>query len=228
MSTVTKDRESTKRLSDREQELRKLFGSAALELAAKNAKSAYVGLCRECSNREICRKRKAGEFVASCASHKPGPPISANAFKSFEQVLDFAMAKADTSYAFFKEMARTAGAASTRKAFKGFAKQSLVHRKRLAKMKHNGAAAISPKNVRSLQLTKYVTKGVEATREMDTREAMLLAIKTADATQMLYADLAAQAEDAKIQEIFSALAQEEAEQKLKLETEYDERVFVQG
>jgi rubrerythrin len=222
-TTTNTSKEETKK--NTEEYLKELIGSAALE--AMKARTEYQGLCKECANREICRKRKRGEIIMSCASHNPGPPIPARAFKTFVEVLDFAVEKEEKTANFYLELAKAVGQPSTRKALKDFAKRSLKHRKQLRKMKRGGDNAIPPANVRGLKITKYVTREVSPHADMDVREAMVLAIKTASTTQNLYADLANQAEDPKIQSLFASLAQEEAEQKLKLETEYDEHVFAQ-
>jgi rubrerythrin len=205
--------------------LKELIGSAAVE--AMKARTGYQGLCKECANREICRKRKGGEIIMSCASHNPGPPIPAKSFKTFAEVLDFAVEKEEKTANFYLQLAKTVGQQSTRKALKGFAKRSLKHRKRLVKMKRDGDTAIPPANIQGLKIMKYITREISPHADMDVREAMVLAIKTASTTQNLYADLANQTEDPKIQGLFAALAQEEAQQKLKLETEYDEHVFAQ-
>lgn len=228
MATTTDGKKKTRSTTDKEALLRELLGSTAVEIAVKNAQSGYVGLCKECTNREICRKRKPGEFVTSCASHRIGPPISARAFTTFEEVLEFAMANEERACAFYDGMAKRVRLASTRKAFKGLARQCLKHHRRLDRVKRNGKMALEPKNVRSLQITKYVTKAVEPREEMDTREALMLAIRNTTTVQSMYAELAQQAGEVKIQDLFAALAQEEAELKLRLETEYDEHVFADG
>jgi rubrerythrin len=223
LSTSDTKKEETKK--NTEAYLKELLGSAAVE--AMKARTGYQGLCKECANREICRKRKGGEIIMSCASHNPGPPIPARSFKTFAEVIDFAVEKEEKTANFYLQLAKTVDQQSTRKALKGFAKRSLKHRKQLVRMKRDGDTAIPPANIQGLKIMKYVTREISPHSDMDVREAMVLAIKTASTTQNLYADLANQAEGAKIQGLFAALAQEEAQQKLKLETEYDEHVFAQ-
>ena len=223
LSTSGTVKEETKK--NTEAYLKELLGSSAVE--AMKARTGYQGLCKECANREICRKRKGGEIIMSCASHKPGPPIPARAFKTFAEVLDFAVEKEEKTANFYLELAKTVGQQSTRKALKGVAKRSLKHRKQLRKMKGDGDTAVPSANIQSLKIMKYVTREVSPHADMDVREAMVLAIKIASTTQALYADLANQADDPEIQSLFASLAQEEAEQKLKLEAEYDEHIFAQ-
>jgi rubrerythrin len=225
MPTTAQEKKEEEKTVSREQELKELLGSAAV--AALKTKPGMKGLCASCSNREICRKRKPGELVTSCDSHRAGPPISAQAFKSFEEVLDFAMEREEKTYSYYDEMAKSMRQPSTRNALKSLARRSLKHRKRLSKMKRDGDLTIAPKNIRSLQITRYITRGAEPHKDMGTREVLMLAIRATSITQNLYADLAAHADDAKIQAVFAALAQEEAELKLQLETEYDEHVFAQ-
>lgn len=224
MATATDTTKETK-TRDAEAELRKLIGNVAMETL--KARTGYKGLCKECANREICRKRKGCEVVMSCATYNPGPAIPAKTFKTFVEALDFAVTKEEETATLFLRLAKTVGQASTRKALKSFAKRSLKHRNTLLKMKRNGAALPPPANVQDLKMMKYVTRQVSPHADMDVREAMVLAIKTASTTQNLYADLAHGASDSKVQSLFVSLAQEEAEQKLRLETEYDEHVFAQ-
>jgi rubrerythrin len=221
MPTTTKD---GVKLST-EEYLRELLGNAAVD--AMKARGGLQGLCQDCVNREICRRGRRGETIMSCATHKVGPAIPARSFKTFEEVLDFARENEEKTAAFYLGLAKTVERRSTRATFKSFAKRSLKHRRKLERMKNNGRLTVAPENVQTLKITKYVTRDVQPGADLDTREALVLAIKTAGAAQNLYADLAAQADDARIQTWFAALAQEEAEQKLKLETEYDEHVLKQ-
>jgi len=224
MSSASEARDRKERTGVKDLRQEELLRSVAL---AGETSAEFKGLCKKCANREICRKRKSGEIIMSCASHDPGPPIRARVFKSFDEILDFALEKEEKTATFYLKMAENTGKPSTRKAFKTLAKRSLKHRKRLLKVKRNGNMTIAPKNIQGLKITTYVTKGVPPHAEMDTREALVLAIRTASVTQNLYSDLANQAADPKIQALFGALAQEEAELKLKLETEYDDYVFAQ-
>jgi rubrerythrin len=215
MPTTTDKKKEEEKAVTREQELKELLGSAAVD--AMKAKPGMKGLCKSCANREICRKRKPGELVTSCDSHRAGPAISAKAFKNFEEVLDFAIDREEKTYHYYDEMAKSVRHPSAGKALKSLARRSLKHRKRLVKMKRDG----------KLSITRYITRGGEPHKDMDTREVLMFAINSTNITQNLYADLAAHADAQKIQAMFAALAQEEAELKLQLETEYDEHVFAQ-
>ncbi len=225
MPTTTGKKKEEEKAVNREQELKELLGSAAVD--AMKAKPGMKGLCKSCANREICRKRKPGELVTSCDSHRAGPAISASAFKNFEEVLDFAIDREEKTGHYYDEMAKSVRHPSAGKALKSLARRSLKHRKSLVKMKRDGKLTIAPKNVRSLSITRYITRGGEPHKDMDTREVLMFAINSTTITQNLYADLAAHADAQKIQTMFAALAQEEAELKLQLETEYDEHVFAQ-
>ncbi len=227
MSSLTGEKEKQEQAERKERVLRNLADDVNIMLAIKGAKATYLGLCRDCANREICRKRKPGEFVASCPSHRAGDPVSAAAFKSLDEVLAFAVEKEDQTFALYDRLRRTVKQGSTKKAFKSLAKMSFHHKKKLVGMRRAGKLAIPAANIQSLHIARYVTKDVTPHEDMGTADALLFAIKRAGAIQKLYADLSRRAEDHKIQGLFAALAQEEAELKTKLETEYDERVFAQ-
>ena len=62
---------------------------------------------------------------------------------------------------------------------------------------------------------------VEPDEDLDYQKALILAMKKEKAAFMLYTDLADQADDAELKDVFKALAQEEAKHKLRFEIEYD-------
>jgi rubrerythrin len=60
---------------------------------------------------------------------------------------------------------------------------------------------------------------------MDYQDALDVAMHREKAAFALYTDLAGATDDPELQELFTALAQEEAKHKLFLEREYDEHVL---
>lgn len=209
-----------------EEQLRELLGNAAVE--ALKSKPGLQGLCKDCANREVCRKRKDGTIILSCASHRAGPAISPKTFKTIDEVLAFALEREERLFNFFEDLAKTATQPATKKAFKDFAKRAAKHYKEVKKIQKNGKVLAAAKNVPTLRITDYVTRDVQPDENLDTREAFLVALKAVGATQKLYADLANRTEDPRVQELFAALAQAKAELKLELETEYDEHFLAQG
>jgi len=63
---------------------------------------------------------------------------------------------------------------------------------------------------------------------MSYQEALLLAIKREQNSVRLYQDLSRGAEEPELKKMFLVLSQEESKHKLKLETEYDQRVLTEN
>lgn len=154
--------------------------------------------------------------------------LSPQAAQTFDKIMDFAVGEKEKAYDFYTKLAQRVKHPSTRKAFVKFAAEELRQRERLLKMKSEGQAPPMAEGTSDLKLTDYVTAEVVLRSELGTREALLIAIKTAQAAQRMYLDLAQKATDPAMQVVFRSLALEEAKHKLVLETEYDDRVFTQN
>lgn len=148
--------------------------------------------------------------------------------ETFEKIMEFAVREKDKAYDFYTKLAQKVKHPSTRKAFVKFAAEELRQKKRLLKMKREGQIPPMAGETADLKITDYVTAEVVLRSELDTREALLIAIKTAQAAQRTYLDLAEKATDPAVRVLFRSLALEEAEHRLALETEYDDRVFTQN
>lgn len=148
--------------------------------------------------------------------------------ETFDKIMAFAVREKKKAYDFYTKLAQKVKHPSTRKAFVKFAAEELRQRERLLKMKSDGQIPPMAGETADLRITDYVTAEVVLRSELDTREALLIAIKTAQAAQRMYLDLAQKATDPAMQVVFRSLALEEAEHKVVLETEYDERVFKQN
>ena len=144
--------------------------------------------------------------------------------ETFDKIMAFAVGEKEKA----TKRAQKVKNASTRKAFVKFAAEELRQRERLLKMKSDGQIPPMAGETADLRITDYVTAEVVLRSELDTREALLIAIKTAQAAQRMYLDLAQKATDPAMQVVFRSLALEEAEHKVVLETEYDDRVFKQN
>lgn len=154
--------------------------------------------------------------------------ISAKGVETFEKIMDFAIREKDKTYDFYTKLAQKVRHPWTRKAFVKFAAEERRQRERLLKMKREGQVPPMVEETADLKITDYVTAEVVLRNELDTREALLIATKTAQAALRMYLDLAEKATDPAVQVVLRSLALEEAKHKLALETEYDDRVFNQN
>jgi rubrerythrin len=153
---------------------------------------------------------------------------AARAVEPFEKIMAFAIREKEKSYDFYTKLAQKVKHPWTRKAFVGLAAEELKQKQRLLAMKREGSVPRLAENTVGLNISDYVTAEIVLREEMDTREALMIAIKAAEAAQSLYLDLADKSNDAGARVVFRSLALEQAKHKLKLETEYDDRVFTQN
>lgn len=154
--------------------------------------------------------------------------VPARAVEPFENIMAFAIREKEKSYDFYTKLAQKVKHPWTRKAFVSLAADELKQKDRLLAMKREGSLPRMVEKMGGLNISDYVTAEVVLREEMDTREALMIGIKAAEAAQNLYLDLADKSTDAAAQAMFRSLAVEQAQHKLALETEYDDRVFAQN
>jgi rubrerythrin len=153
---------------------------------------------------------------------------STRAVEPFEKIMAFAIREKEKSYDFYTKLAQKVKHPWTRKAFVSLAADELKQKQRLLAMKREGSVPRMAEKTSGLNISDYVTAEVVLREEMDTREALMIAIKATEAAQSLYLDLADKSADAAARAVFRSLAVEQAKHKLALETEYDDRVFAQN
>jgi rubrerythrin len=149
-------------------------------------------------------------------------------FDAFGRILDFAINEEDKACDFYLRLAHRMKNPWTKKAFEALAREELKQKERLLKIKRERRVAPTFENVQDLKVTEYVTAEVHLREEMDAREVLVVAIKAKQAAERLYLDLAGKAKDRGAREALLQLAQDEAEHRRKLETEYDDHVFAQN
>jgi rubrerythrin len=149
-------------------------------------------------------------------------------FDAFDDVLTFAIEDKTRAYDLYSRFAERVQQPWTRKAFEELAAEKLKQREHLEEVKRAGVLRVLPRNVYNLQIADFVTAGVRPGEDTDTREALIFAIRVERDTLRLYTDLSDQAGDTQIQNLFLALAQEQAQHLLKIETEYEDHIFAQN
>jgi len=162
-----------------------------------------------------------GELVC-CA--QPMKPL--NAFRSVEEILDFAVEKEEEAYGFYTEWAKKLDRSPVREHLEDFAKEELRHKHRLLQVKQGSSLKPSPQKVADLKIADYLVD-VTPTPEMSYQKALIIAMQREKASFNLYNNLEAIADDEDLRSTFLALAQEEARHKLRLETIYDEQILTE-
>ncbi len=142
-------------------------------------------------------------------------------FKSVDEILDFAVEKEEESAKFYTDLAGRAEEWVMAQVFEDFAKEELIHKEKLLKIKEGKLLLAAVGQVKDLKIADYLVE-VAPAPEIDYQQALALAMKKEKASFKLYTDLAASTDDGSLRNAMLALAQEEAKHKLRLEIEYDE------
>jgi rubrerythrin len=144
-----------------------------------------------------------------------------------DEILDFAILREQEAVDFYSHLATQMASSAVKDVFIQFAQEERGHKAKLQAVKSGKRVLVATRPVMDLKLADYLV-AEEPKPEMDYREALLLAMKKEKAAFRLYTDLAAEATDAEVREVFLALAQEEAKHKLRFEIEYDEQILREG
>ncbi|MCK4546364.1 MAG: ferritin family protein [Candidatus Eisenbacteria sp.] len=146
-------------------------------------------------------------------------------FGSADEVLDFAIKSEQEAVDFYTDLAGKMENPAMKKVFEEFAKEEMDHKAKLTSVKSGKRLMKSgARKVTDLKIADYTVEA-EPTKDMDYREALILAMQNEKAAFKLYSDLAATAQDDDLKDLFLALAQEEARHKLRFELEYDDDVL---
>ncbi len=145
-------------------------------------------------------------------------------FQSAEEILDFAIENEEKAQQFYLEMSEKVKNPGMAQAFKDFAAEESRHRTQLQRVKDGRKALLAAAEMPDLKISDYLVE-VEPSPDMDYQDALALAMQNEKAAFKLYQNLAQVTDDPELQELFMALAQEEAKHKLRLELEYDEHIL---
>jgi rubrerythrin len=149
-------------------------------------------------------------------------------FSAFDDVLNFAIEDKTLAGDFYANLAAKAATPWTRKMFEDLARGKAEQLRALEEVKQRGYLRPRPEKVQNLKLTDYVTAEVLPRKEMEPREALIYAIRVERDTLRLYVNLADNAGERQIQNLFLAIAQDQAEHLRRLEVEYEEHFLAEN
>ena len=141
-------------------------------------------------------------------------------FDSVDAVLDFAITREQEAFDFYHTLARKTTDSAMVHMLTGFAEEEAGHKRRLEAVKEGETYLSARKEVLSLQISDYLVD-VEPKPDMSFQDTLVVAMKREKAAFQLYTDMAETMQDAKLSELFSSLAQEEAKHKLRFELVYE-------
>ncbi|MBI5501971.1 MAG: ferritin family protein [Deltaproteobacteria bacterium] len=148
-------------------------------------------------------------------------------FGSVNEVLDYAISEEEKAHDFYIDLSHKVDKPWMKKALEDFAKEEAGHKQKLLGVKNGKHLAPAETKVLDLQLSDYLVD-VEPKPSITYQDALIIAMKKEKAAWRLYMDLAAATADVALQNTFKALAVEEANHKLRFETEYDETMLREG
>ena len=146
-----------------------------------------------------------------------------NIFKSFQEVLDFAISEEIKAMKFYQMLSDYVEEPEIADALAGIAMMEHGHRKKLEAIKA-GRVELKYEEVGDLGIASRVEE-IEPDAKMDYIELLKIGMKKEEAARKLYIDLSRAATTKEIRDTFLKLANEEAQHKLRFELEYDLRTF---
>lgn len=175
--------------------------------------------CNACA--KLVKVINEGKGGLSCC----GTPMKMlSEFGSITEILDFAIEKEQEACQFYADWAKKLAAPNLRDMFENFAREELKHKENLIGVQKGSTFQPSAKQVTDLKIVDYLVD-IMPSPNMDYQEALIIAMKREKASFKLYNDLATVAGAGNLQSLFTALAQEEAKHKLRLETEYEKEIY---
>jgi len=138
------------------------------------------------------------------------------------RALDFAVAKEKEAEAFYKEWAGRAKDPTVKGLLAELAATERGHMEILSRVRPDEMVAKGEEKIADLTLSDLLVE-VKASAGMSLQQAMVVAMKREEASVALYERLAKLGGET--QSLFRALANEERKHKVRLETEYDERIL---
>jgi rubrerythrin len=144
-------------------------------------------------------------------------------FWTADDVLDFAIEREIEAAEFYADWGKKVEKPEMREALERFAREEQGHRRKLEAFRA-GIIELNEEEVGSLGIAEDVEDS-ELRPDMSYKDALIFAMKKEEEAFELYNDLAKAARDKKVTEMFSSLAHEEAQHKLRFELEYDLMTF---
>jgi rubrerythrin len=146
-----------------------------------------------------------------------------NAFRSVDQVLDFAINREVEAHDFYMKLASMAAKPEMARVMSTLAWQEQEHKAKLEAVK-SVRITIGEDEIGNLGISSHV-EDVEPQATMSYVDLLVVGMKKEEKARMLYTNLASMARKQEIKDIFLKLAREEAEHKLRFEIEYDLMTF---
>ena len=148
-------------------------------------------------------------------------------FKSFEDIMEYAINKEKEAEKFYSEAAEKETYSGAKELFRGFALEERGHQKMLQNFSAENVEHFKVKKIPDLKISDYTVE-LEYVPDMPYDDILRLAAKREEKALKFYTDFADRSEQENHKKLFQVLAQEESKHKLKLETLLDDYLAKMG
>lgn len=138
---------------------------------------------------------------------------------SFEDVMNYAISREQQAHKFYMDLAQKVRSPHLKKEVEIFAAEEKAHKAKLENIKAR-KIVVEPEKIEKLGIADWTVEA-EPTEDMDYEDLLILAMKREKEAFEFYNKTASMMEDEELKKIFLMLAQEEANHKLRFESEYD-------
>jgi rubrerythrin len=143
------------------------------------------------------------------------------------EILDFAIEREIEAAKFYQDLQRISKYDSSKSMLNDFEKMELAHANKLRYFKDTSIDTFNPIKMQNLKISDYLVTP-EKSGELLYQDVLILAMKREAAANKLYLNLANEANDDIIRDLFQKLADEEATHKSALETMYDQEILTEN
>jgi len=145
-------------------------------------------------------------------------------FETFDQVVDYAIDREINARLFYLHLAHFSEDPELCALLESFAEQELNHQKRLARIKQKQFRVLDG-DMPALDLgIAEAAPDVEPYPDMSISEALVFAMNKEKYAYRLYHELSQKTDNPELKTLFAALANEEANHKVRVEIEFDDRL----
>jgi len=144
--------------------------------------------------------------------------------KQFKEIIQFAIGREIDAANFYTEAKKSVKHSGTKELFSDFAKQEEGHKKKLERVLAGKIDTGKIEKVPNLKISDYMVEG-ELRPDISYADILRIAMKREERSVKLYTDLKERNQDARLNDLFDFLIQEESEHKFRLEKIYDDEIL---
>lgn len=148
-------------------------------------------------------------------------------FKSFKDIIRFAIKREETAYKLYKSAAGKAPTPAARKMFEELAAEEAGHKASFEKLHAEDVEKYAPNKIADSAIADHMVD-VPFREDLTGEEILRFAMKTEESAYQLYTAAAGMVSDAKLKKMLLMLADVEKGHKVRIETMYEENVFREG